>query len=154
MPAYLRSLTGDVKTMEGNDETAERLGDHVCRLSDVLERVRKHSKGSEKGQTIDGMNEMQKYVELGVVRREAARLKKTFSELQSVQQQIKELQAQQGMKKFWSSDDNDGSLKKLQEQVRAALEEIQVNILPPPRRVGDSRRPFLVTLQLERLKSR
>ncbi|KAG8902571.1 hypothetical protein FRC00_001364 [Tulasnella sp. 408] len=96
-----------VQTMEGNDETAERLGNHVWRLSNVLERVSKHSQGSEKTQTIEGMNELQQ-------------------ELHSVQQQIKELQAQRGMKKVWSSSDNAGSLKNLQEQVRAALEEIQL----------------------------
>ncbi|KAG9029331.1 hypothetical protein FS837_003594, partial [Tulasnella sp. UAMH 9824] len=105
-----------VQTMEGNDEAAERLGNHVWRLSNVLERVSKHSQGSEKTQTIDGMNELQHP------------LKKTFRELHSVQQQITELQAQRGMKKIWSSNDNAGSLKNLQEQVRASLEEIQVNI--------------------------
>ncbi|KAG9040391.1 hypothetical protein FS837_000712 [Tulasnella sp. UAMH 9824] len=56
-----------VQTIDGNDETSERLGNHVCRLSEVLERVRKHSKGSEKAQIIEGMNELQQYVEFGVV---------------------------------------------------------------------------------------
>ncbi|KAG8902572.1 hypothetical protein FRC00_001365 [Tulasnella sp. 408] len=99
----LRSLTSDVKAMEGNDETAERLGNHVWRLSNLLERVSKHSQGSEKTQIIDGVNELQQ-------------------ELQSVQQQIKELQARGSLKKVWSSGDNAGTLKNLQEQVRAALE--------------------------------
>lgn len=78
-----------------------------------------------------------------------------FRELRLVQDQIKELKAQRGMKKVLSSNDNAGSLKKLQQQVQAALEEVQVNVSPPPqRRVEDSCRPLLVTRQLERLNSR
>ncbi|KAG9041554.1 hypothetical protein FS837_012091, partial [Tulasnella sp. UAMH 9824] len=110
---WLNAANMAFKVAEGVSGALPVVGSYVGAVAKVgltvvemVQRVRKHSRGSEKGQTIDGMNELQR-------------------ELQSVQQQIKELQAQRGTKKFWSANNNDGSLKNLQEQVQAALEEIQ-----------------------------
>ncbi|KAG8926013.1 hypothetical protein FRC01_009443 [Tulasnella sp. 417] len=116
------------KTMDDNEETAERLGDHVCRLSDVLERVRKYPQESGRTQATNAMNELQRYVApLGPPSNSASLLTSTFRELRSVQDQIEGLRSQRKMEKVWSSGINAGKLKTLQEQVRVALEELQVN---------------------------
>lgn len=47
--------------------------------------------------------------------------------LKDMEHEIAAQQSQLGIKKFWNSTDQSGSLKKLQDKVRAALEEIQVS---------------------------
>lgn len=47
------------KAMDDNDETVERLGGHVCRLSSILERFRNQPRQAETGQTANGMEELQ-----------------------------------------------------------------------------------------------
>ncbi|KIO31984.1 hypothetical protein M407DRAFT_216493 [Tulasnella calospora MUT 4182] len=96
-----------LSVMDGNDETAKRLGTHVCRLSNVLERFSNQPRQPETGQTANGMEDLQQA-------------------LRDVRHEIAEQQSQPGMKKFWNSSDQSGSLKNLQDRVRAALEEIQL----------------------------
>ncbi|KAG9040579.1 hypothetical protein FS837_000444, partial [Tulasnella sp. UAMH 9824] len=96
-----------VQTMDDNDETAERLGKHVYRLSNVLEKLSNQSRLSESSQTTTEMEDLQQA-------------------LRGVQHEIAVQQSQPGIKKFWNSSDQSGSLKKLQDKVRAALEEIQL----------------------------
>lgn len=96
-----------VQVMDDNDETAKRLGTHVCRLSNVLERFSNQPRQPETGQTANGMEDLQQA-------------------LRDVRHEIAEQQSQPGMKKFWNSSDQSGSLKNLQDRVRAALEEIQL----------------------------
>lgn len=51
----------------------------------------------------------------------------TIRTLGDIQYQIEHIQSQASVKKFWRSSDHSGSLKTLQEKIRAALEEIQVS---------------------------
>ncbi|KAG8928895.1 hypothetical protein FRC01_005211, partial [Tulasnella sp. 417] len=95
-----------VQTMDENDETADRLRTNVCRLSTVLERVSNQARQPEKSETSTGMEDVQR-------------------ELRDVQKLIENLQSQSSVKKFWRSADRSGSLKNIQEKVRAAVEEIQ-----------------------------
>ncbi|KAG8953782.1 hypothetical protein FRC00_006115, partial [Tulasnella sp. 408] len=97
----------DVKAMDDNDERAGRLGTHVCRLSNVLEKLSNQSRQPGSSQTTTEMESLQQA-------------------LKDVQHEIAAQQSQLGIKKFWNSSDHSGSLKKLQEKVRAALEEIQL----------------------------
>ncbi|KAG9024811.1 hypothetical protein FS837_005184, partial [Tulasnella sp. UAMH 9824] len=96
-----------VETMDENNETAERLGSHVCRLSNVLERFSSKPRQPETSQTANEIEDLRRT-------------------LQDVQSEIVEEQSQPGLKKFWNSSDGSGNLKKIQDKVRAALEEIQL----------------------------
>ncbi|KAG8959835.1 hypothetical protein FRC05_007311, partial [Tulasnella sp. 425] len=95
------------QTMDDNDERAERLGTHVCNLSEVLERVSKNSRQPEQSQTKNDIEALQRGLE-------------------AVKLEVKTLESQGPLKRFWNSGDQSGNLKNLQEQVRTALEEIQL----------------------------
>ncbi|KAG9031543.1 hypothetical protein FS837_002952 [Tulasnella sp. UAMH 9824] len=96
-----------IQAMDDNDETAEKLGSHVYRLSNILEKFSNQPRQSESSQTAKEMEDLQQA-------------------LRDVKHEIAEQQSQLGVSKFWNSSDQSGSLKKLQEKVRVALEEIEL----------------------------
>ncbi|KAG8912643.1 hypothetical protein FRC00_004068, partial [Tulasnella sp. 408] len=99
-----------VQAMDTNDEAAERLGTHICRLSSVVERVSNQARQTNGSETTSGMDDLQRT-------------------LGDIQYQIEHFQSQATVKKFWRSSDHCGSLNALQEKIRAALEEIQMGQL-------------------------
>ncbi|KAG9036644.1 hypothetical protein FS837_001617 [Tulasnella sp. UAMH 9824] len=96
-----------LQAMDDNDETAGRLGTHVDRLSNVLEKFSKEPRQPERSKTVKEIDDLQR-------------------ELRDLQDQIQKFQSQRGMSRFWHSGDQSGSLRSLQEKIRTALEEIQV----------------------------
>ncbi|KAG9034153.1 hypothetical protein FS837_002265, partial [Tulasnella sp. UAMH 9824] len=105
-----------IQAMDDNDEAVERLDSHVYRLSEILkkfsnqessnQKLGNQPRQSESSQTANGMEDLQQA-------------------LRDVKHEIAKQQSQLGVKKFWNATDQSGSLKKLQEKVRVALEEIQ-----------------------------
>lgn len=83
----------------------------------------------------------------------AASLTDTFRALQAVQLEVETLNSQSGLKKFWSSYDQTGSLKKLQEKVRTALEELQVSLVFHDVVSVNSRKLLPVAYQFEHVDS-
>lgn len=55
----LPRLIMNVKVMDENDETAKKLGTHVCHLSDVLKRFGNKPDQHERYQTTNGMESLQ-----------------------------------------------------------------------------------------------
>lgn len=56
------SHTGNVKAMDDNDETAGRLGTHVYRLSNVLEKFSKKPCQPERSKTMNEIDDLQRLV--------------------------------------------------------------------------------------------
>lgn len=49
----------DAKAMDANDEAAQRIGTHVCRLSNILEKFGNHPRQPESSQTANGIDDLQ-----------------------------------------------------------------------------------------------
>ncbi|KAG8963784.1 hypothetical protein FRC00_005065, partial [Tulasnella sp. 408] len=54
------TLIRNTKAMDSNNETAEKLGSHVCRLSEILERVSSRARIQERSETTNGMEDLQR----------------------------------------------------------------------------------------------
>lgn len=113
--------------MDQNDETVKSLGIHINALSKTLEKVKAPERG-EQDQVMHAIKELHALASFYTSFHLTILINLCCfcRNLEEVRSEIQRLQSGTAMRRFWSAEKDAGTLKKLQDQVRAALEEIQV----------------------------